>query len=255
MSVITLREAMDLTILAGEILLKNGAETSRVEETMERIGLACGLACVETFVIPTGIQVSLEDTAGNVLTKVKRVRDRTVNLERIARVNELSRRLSDRSITPHDARRLLERIARERTGFNWLVALVASGVVGAGYAFIQGGGMVNIVPAFAAAATVRYIAHIVSRLKGVRFVFELLGAMAAAAIGIGVNACFPATSRDTVIIGGIMPLVPGMAITNAIRDLIAGDLLAGATRGIEAIITSLAVAMGVIIVLAIWLNV
>ncbi len=95
------------------------------------------------------------------------------------------------------------------------------------------------------------MAHVVSRLQGVQFTFEFLGALAAAALGSAAHYLWPQLSRDLIVIGGIMPLVPGMAITNAIRDVIAGDLLSGTSRGLEAALTSAAVAMGVVIVLAV----
>jgi uncharacterized membrane protein YjjP (DUF1212 family) len=246
-----LDQVLTLAILAGEVMLKNGAETSRVEETMVHIGRACGAVKVESFVIPTGVFLTVTDREGRSVTTMRRVRDRTTNLDRIAKVNELSRRLADQRMNYQDARSILERIARERTGYSWGPSMAASGVVGAGAAILQdAAGVPEVVAAFSAAAVVRYIAHVITRLKGVQFMFEFCGAMAAALIGQLVHMAWPHLNRDIIIIGGIIPLVPGVAITNAIRDIIAGDLLSGLSRGSEAALTAGAVAMGVVIVLA-----
>lgn len=240
-----------LAILAGEVMLKNGAETSRVEETMERIARACGAAKAESFVIPTGVFLTVTDDQGNSSTIMRRIRDRTINLDRISKVNELSRRLAEHRIDPRDARQILEHIARERTGFSWLPSMLASGVVGGGAAFLQGtAGPAETAAAFLLAVIVRGIAHIVTRLKGVRFMFEFCGAMIVAALGLFLHFLWPEIEHDIVIIGGIMPLVPGVAVTNAIRDIIAGDLLSGLVRSLEAALTAIAVAMGVVIALA-----
>lgn len=130
------REIMSIAMLAGEILLRNGAETYRVEETIEHIGKACGVTRVEAFVIPTGIIVTIQ-TEQEELTRCSRMKERTINLSRITKVNELSRRLSEQRITLEQARSLLERIAQERTGFNLVILIAASGVVGASYAILQ----------------------------------------------------------------------------------------------------------------------
>lgn len=242
---------MTLTVSAGEIMLKNGAETSRVEETMEHIARACGAVKAESFVIPTGVFLTVADASGRSLTTMRRVKDRTINLDRIAKVNELSRRLADNRLDYNEASALLEGIAKERTGFSLLPSTVASGLVGGGFALLQDGGVGEIGAAFCGAAAVRYIAHVISRLQGVRFTFEFLGGLAAALVGVVVHSVWPQLSRDIIIVGGLMPLVPGVAITNAIRDVIAGDLLSGLSRGLEAALTAVAVAMGVVIVLAI----
>ena len=52
-----------------------------------------------------------------------------------------------------------------------------------------------------------------------------------------------------IIISALMPLVPGVPITNAIRDILAGQLLSGLSKGVEASITAFAIGAGVAIVL------
>lgn len=250
MKVVPLEETVRLAVLAGEVLLRNGAETSRAEETMGHIARACGAGGVESFVIPTGVFITVTDKAGRSLTSMRRVTERTINLDRIAKVNELSRSLSEGRLQPDAAQALLAEIAKERTGFGLMPSMLASGGVGGTFAVLQSGGQGEVLAAFLAALTVRYIAHVVSKLHGVQFSFEFLGALAAALVGSLAHLFWPGISRDIVIIGGVMPLVPGMAITNAIRDVIAGDLLSGLSRGLEAVLTSAAVAMGVVIVLA-----
>ncbi|MDT8902782.1 threonine/serine exporter family protein [Anaeroselena agilis] len=248
---VPIEEIVGLAVLAGEVMLRNGAETSRVEETMYHIARACGADKAECFVIPTGVFLTVSDSSGRSLTTMRRIRDRTINLDRIAKVNELSRGLAERRIDRAEALALLNRTAGERTGFSLLPSMLASGTVGGCFAVLQDGGAGETAAAFATAMAVRYIAHAVSRLHGVQFTFEFLGALAAAALGSLTHYFWPGLSRDVIVVGGIMPLVPGVAITNAIRDVIAGDLLSGLSRGLEAALTSVAVAMGVVIVLAV----
>jgi uncharacterized membrane protein YjjP (DUF1212 family) len=247
---ISLEQLVSLAGIAGEIMLKNGAETYRIEATMEHMAKACGASAVECFVIPTGVFLTVTDRAGRTLTVMRRVRDRTINLDRISKVNELSRDLVARRMGYEDAKKVLESISKERTGFSLLPSMFASGAIGGGTAILQNALFFETAAAFAAAMMVRFIAHVVSKLHGVAFTFEFLGGMAVAFFGVLVHSLWPQLNSDVVIIGGIMPLVPGMAITNAIRDVIAGDLLSGVSRGLEAALTAVAVAMGVVIVLS-----
>lgn len=246
----SLEKILSLAIQAGEIMLKNGGETRRVEETMEHIAKAGGARQVQSFVIPTGVFLSVFDEKGEALTAMRRIHERTINLDRIAKVNELSRRLADGRADFSSAAALLDRIARERTGFFLLPSMVASGLVASTTTIVMEAGIAEDIGAFWAAFAVRYVAHIVSKRHGVQFVLEFLGGMTIALVGVMLHTVFPYMSADMVIIGGVMPLVPGVAITNAIRDLIGGDLLSSASRVMETACSAAAITMGVLIVLA-----
>jgi uncharacterized membrane protein YjjP (DUF1212 family) len=54
---------------------------------------------------------------------------------------------------------------------------------------------------------------------------------------------------DKIIIGSVMPLVPGLVLTNAVRDLMAGHLVSGLSKGAEALLTAFAIGSGVAVVL------
>lgn len=246
-----LEKILSLAVFAGEIMLKNGGETKRVEETMEHIAKAGGAVQVQSFVIPTGVFLSVFDEKGEAKTAIRRIHERSINLDRIAKVNELSRRLVDGRAEFSSAHALLSRIASEPTGFSLLPSMVASGLVAATTTIVMDATMMEDVGAFIAAFAVRYVAHIVSRRHGVQFIFEFLGGMSVAFVGVLLQHIWPQIGRDMVIIGGVMPLVPGVAITNAIRDLIGGDLLSSVSRVMETACTAAAVTMGVIIMLAI----
>lgn len=247
---VTLEQLAEIAITAGYIMLRNGAETSRVEATMGHIARSCGAVNVESFVIPTGVFLSVTSADSRTITSMRRIADRTINLDRIAKVNELSRRLVEKRISYSVAKNILASIAKERTGFPLIHTVVASGMLGGGFAVLQNGGLAEIFIAFNSAMIVRFIAHIVTHAGGVRFMFEFLGGMFAALAGVAAALARPEWNHEIMISGGIIPLVPGVAITNAIRDVIAGELLSGISRGLEAALTSIAVAMGVVIILS-----
>ena len=65
----------------------------------------------------------------------------------------------------------------------------------------------------------------------------VLAAIALVASGLG-------ESLDLIIIGAFMGLVPGVALTNFMRDVLAGDLFAGITKLTESLLTATALALG-----------
>ena len=247
----SLEEVAEIVVLAGEILLKNGAETSRVEKTMEHIAYSMGAYKVETFVVPTGVFVTVSGSSDRSLTTMRRVKSRTIDLDRISKVNELSRRLSENRIKKQDTLGILKRIDTERSLSAWRMSMVSAGALGGGFALLQGGTWVETLLAVVTAGIVQFIVDLLSRLHGVQFTCEFLGSMAADFIGVTASAYYPQISREIIIVGGILPLVPGVAVTNAISDTIAGDLVSGISRGMEAVLTAVAMAMGVVIVLTI----
>ena len=129
-------KVLHIATFAGRIILESGGETYRVEETICRICAAYGIRYAESFVTPTGIMVSVYDENNYTTTLVKRVTNRTVDLQKI---------------------------------------------------------------------------------------------------------------------GSIMLLVPGLSITNAIRDTIAGDLISGLIRAAEAFLVAISIAVGTGMVMSIWI--
>lgn len=97
-------------VLAGEIMLISGAEIARIEGTIHYILGCCHGRNAQTMVFSTGIFVSLESPDGEALTLVRRVEARSTNLNRIYRVNEVSRKLCGGLMSPREAYRELEKI-------------------------------------------------------------------------------------------------------------------------------------------------
>lgn len=105
-------------------------------------------------------------------------------------------------------------------------------------------------PAAAIVGAVGYLAYVYfKRFTKIRFLSELVAAIVMGLITVGITHLFPTTITDNILIGALMTLVPGLALTNALRDLFMGDLLSGIVRLFEATLTALALGGGVAIVI------
>jgi uncharacterized membrane protein YjjP (DUF1212 family) len=238
---------------AGRIILENGGETYRVEDTILRILEAYGLKEADSFVTPTGIMVSVTDKYGQTVTIVKRIKKRTVDLEKISRVNDLSRKIKAKGMTTENVKAELTRIDNLQR-YSATTTIFFSALAAAFFTLMFGGNVKDFVLSFFIGGIIKYVAIILSSVSINDFFINILGGILAAFFAlIGTNLNL-SDNLDKVIIGSIMLLVPGLSITNAIRDTIAGDLVAGITRTIEAILVAAAIAVGTGITLKIWLT-
>lgn len=248
-------EILNLVIMAGEILLTNGAETYRVEDTVERIGRAAGMKSVEPFATPTVIVVTLENPHGFVRTKVRRIRERGISLNKVAVVNDISRQMAAGKLTAAQASRALVQVRDSHNSYPVWVHLASAGVGSGCFAALFGGGLLEMGVAAAAGLVIHWVRLLMTMLGINRLFGSFLGGLVAAGAGVIGQAGIPGVAADKVIIGAIMTLVPGLAITHAVRDIIYEDLLSGVSRGVEAVLISVSVVAGVSLVLGLWVGV
>jgi uncharacterized membrane protein YjjP (DUF1212 family) len=135
------------------------------------------------------------------------------------------------------------------------VHMVAAGVGSGCFTFLFGGNLREFFLAVIAGLVIHWLRLQATKWGFNRLFGSFLGGLAAAAIGIFGQILLQKVNADKVIIGAIMTLVPGLAITHAVRDVIYEDLLSGVSRGVEAILVSVAVAAGVSLALGFWLGV
>lgn len=242
-------ELMEIVLKAGEIMLTSGAEIYRVEETIIRICNSYHVPC-ESFVLPTGIFISIRDETGSMHTAFKRIRQRTVDLNRIDRVNTFSRDLKDCLMNYEAAVKHLADIESIRQ-YNLTVRLVAAATGSFVFTLLFKGSYYDGIAAVIIGLLTFLMKEGLTR-KGFFQFFELFSAgLVAGFLSIAAVRLFPMLNEYKIIIGSVMLYLPGVAITNGIKDAFYGDLVASFTRLGEAFLVAAAVAAGVGISLSI----
>lgn len=239
--------ALDCLLLAGRIMIESGAETYRVEDTMIRMARSLEIEDAQSYVTPTGIILSL---GRRQKTKITSISNRITDLHKIALVNNVSRKLTNKIITLKQAYDELLKIQKTNYFLPIALQILAAGLAGSTLAVMFGGLWSDIPATFVAGAVGFIVVTVLQELTKVKFFSEFIGA-----IFIGLVAHFAVkfhlgTEIDKIIIGGVMPLVPGLLMTNAIRDLMAGHFTSGISRGAEAFLTAFAIGSGVALVVA-----
>lgn len=243
---------INMATYAGKIMLESGAEIYRVEETMIRICSVWNIHNLDTFVTPTVIMVSASTTYGQPISIVKRIKKRTVNLEKISQVNDISRNIKSKGLTLDDIENKLSKIESSKA-YSDKLNIVLSGVAAAFFSLVFGGNSRDFFVSFFIGCGIRLISLTLSNLSANDFFINILCGSFTAIVALTSTYLNIGSHSDKIIIGSIMLLVPGLAITNAIRDTIAGDLLAGISRAVEAFLIAVGIALGTGVVLRFWI--
>lgn len=237
---------------AGKIMLESGAEIYRVEETMVRICNAWNIHNLDTFVTPTVIMVSIPTKYGEPISIIKRIKKRTVNLEKISQVNDISRHIQSKGLTLEMIESRLSKIESTKAYSNKLNTLL-SGVAAGFFTLVFNGNLRDFAVSFFIGCGLRIISLTLSKLDANDFFINIICGSFTAITALTLTHLGIGSHSDKIIIGSIMLLVPGLAITNAIRDTISGDLLSGITRGAEAILIAVGIALGTGVILKFWI--
>lgn len=240
-----------LAILAGRIMLKNGAETYRVEDTIIRICKSRkNIKYVESFVTPTGIFVSLE-YGEEVLSYLQRINTIKIDLNKINMVNDFSRQFVSSDMNIEEATKKLKKID-DIGNYKSITRFFSGGIICAFFSLLFGGSFLDFLASFFTGIIVVAISTKLNNLGITFFISNFSGAAIASLLSMLFVKIGIGTNIDKIIIGSIMSLVPGVAITNAIRDTMSGDFVSGLSRGMEAVITAMAIAFGVGMILKIY---
>ena len=243
---------LEVATLSGKILLESGAETYRVEDTICRICLAYGAQTADSFVTPTGIIVSISD-GKKTLSLLKRITYRNLNLDKIHKINDLSRHIQKNKLDLDLLKKKLIIIQNEKSYNNKLVLIFASIICGI-FSYILGGDLYDLLCAAFIGFIIKFISNHFIKININDFFINYTCAAVASIIAIALSLMNIPLHIDKTIIGAIMLLVPGLAITTAIRDTIAGDYLSGLTRGSGAILIALSIAAGTGTVIGFYVN-
>ncbi|NLM75599.1 MAG: threonine/serine exporter family protein [Clostridiaceae bacterium] len=240
---------LDIAVRAGLMLLSFGGETYRVEDTIKRICLSYNLKC-EPFVLPTGLFVSAEGEKG-VTTICKRVSSRTVDLKKIARINDLSRRIEYHKPDYEEIKSELDNIAQD-SSYSRLTVIISYALTSFTYALIFGGSRTDALSALFIGVILGLLRFVFSKDNSFPFIDLFVDGFVTGILGPVIPRVIPDTNAYVIITGVLTNLVPGVALTNGVRDLLHGDTISGLAKLGEAIIIVAVIAAGTAVGLFFW---
>jgi uncharacterized membrane protein YjjP (DUF1212 family) len=240
---------MEICLLAGKIMLQSGAETYRVEDTMVRIAESLGGKESHSYVTPTGIIFSIESEEFT-KTKLIRITDRTTDLQKVTEVNSISRSISRKELSLEEAFHALKEIEGAKLTYSVLVRTLAAAIASGCFVIMFKGIWYDFFPAFIAGGLGLLSVIFFQRLVPIKFFAEFVSSIVIGLVSLLFVNIGWGLEADKIIIGSVMPLVPGLLLTNAVRDLMAGHLVSGLSKGAEALLTAFAIGSGIAVILS-----
>lgn len=242
------KNVINLAMITGQMLIKNGAEIYRAEDTIERMCAGVEeIREVEVFGLSSAIFVSAQYT-GETITMFKDIESQGVHLSRIDALNSFSRRFVAREFSLEEAKKELLSISTlEKCPIP--MAMFFTGLCSASFAIMFGGDWIDFGYTFFVGAILSFCMRFTSRYSISFFTESFIGTMVVSILALIGASATDRLHLDMIIIGSIMPLVPGMQITNSLRDIISGDFLSGMIGITKGIFVALAIALGVGLIL------
>lgn len=245
------KKLLILATLAGQIMLKSGAETYRVEDTITRICKSKNnIKFAEAFVIPTGIFISME-YEDNLMSYIKRIKSISIDLNKIDMVNEFSRRFVSENLNINESFSDLKEINKS-IGYKKVTKNLFGAFACGFFTLLFKGSLGDALGSFLSSFVALSILSKFLKYKLTFFLNNIIGSIIMSILSIIFLKINLGQSLDIMIIGSIMCLVPGVSITNAVRDTMSGDYLSGLSIGMEAVFSALSIALGVGIILSIY---
>jgi uncharacterized membrane protein YjjP (DUF1212 family) len=236
-------ETLELINEIGYLLLKHGAEIYRVEESLQRMCEGLGFQNVEVFAIPTYFTLSLTLHDGTPYHSSKRSRTNRTHLDHLYELNNLVRKISNQELDASDIRQKINEIKSQKLNFQLI--LIGYIVSAAMFCLFFGGSFNEMIVSAFIGFVLYFFIYLMEMLNMNGIVRTILSSMVLSTIAIIALKMNLISDQQSVITGTLMLLVPGIAITNSLRDIIGGDFVSGLSRMIEAILIAASIAIGV----------
>lgn len=232
----------------GEMMLIAGAEVNRVENTICHMGTAYGYTRVDVFTITSSIVVTVHGEDGTILTQTRRISEYETDMWKIEKCNALSRKISNQKLSLEDFQESVLEIRKGKRYSDKIMLFCYGGVSGV-FSIFFGGGVGDGAAAFLGGLILWFVIKAGKRLRVQNIVLTLLSSAVVGLSAVLFTEAGLGKSVDQIIIGNIMPLIPGLFFTTSLRDMISGDIISGLLGLCEAILKAVAIAAGIALVL------
>ncbi len=245
------RDVLTLAVEIGDAMLRNGGEIYRVEDTCINIVKAFDIEEFDVYVVSNGIFASANEGKEDACSIIRHVPLGATSLTKISAINQLARDVCDKKIDIETARQRLEECKTIKKA-PWYFLLLSYGFGSGGFAILFGASPFEGLAAFFTGVFLYFLQSVMKKYKMARFAMVLLSSMFVAVLSMIPIMAGLSLSYDKIVIGAIMPLVPGISFTTSIRDIYNGDYLSGLIHLIDAVFTALCIAVGVGLVIVIY---
>ncbi|MDO5381455.1 MAG: threonine/serine exporter family protein [Eubacteriales bacterium] len=241
---------LGLLLDIGEVMIKNGSEVKRVEETITLMGRAYGADKMDVFVITSSIVVTMNFHNDKSVSRTRRILQSPItDFKKLENINDLSRRYCCDAFSLDELEKELKKInnAEIRLHRRCIGGMLLTGTLTIFYGGNIKDGIIAMLVALIICILQKYFAPLCTNTVFFNFLCSFVAGVLICVISrvISVNI-------DKIMIGDIMLLIPGIALTNSVKDVFVGDTISGIMRLAESFMWAGALACG--FMLSFWIN-
>ena len=226
----------------GEAMYTAGSEISRIENTLYRLGKAYGAEHVNVYAITSSIVVTIEFPGMAALTQSRRIRRESTDLSKLEKLNALCRQCSRDPLPVVKLRERVLEILSEKPSD--LLVLAGYFLAAGFFVLFFGGSFFDAVVGALCACLIWLMQRFLKPLCSGQVFINLIISFISGVLVCALSSVVPVLNQDKIIIGDIMVLIPGIAITNSIRYTISGDSISGVEKLIGSVLQALGIAAG-----------
>ena len=234
---------LDMATSLGYELAMSGAETFRIEESISRVLSAYDVEN-EVFAIPNYLVVTITTADGTPITRMRRIGMHGNDLDAVEKFSGLSRAYCNRRPEPSEGKRWLQFVQEQRLKYPTYIEYLGDFIGAGGFGLLFGGSWIDGICAGICGIVVGFISKLLEKARANPFFRTIASSFVMALAAYALNALGIAPNPDAVSIGALMILVPGLLFTNAMRDIIYGDINSGINRIVQVFLTAIAIALG-----------
>ena len=236
-------ERLDLVLDIAEQMVMSGAEVARTEYSIRRICKSFGAVRAEALSITTSLIVTVYYGEYGSVTQTRRVDKFAYNMDRLEKMNALSREICDNKLSVKEGRGRFKELMNEKY-YSFYHQILFFMLIAFTFTLFFGGSVKDALTSSAIAVLFKYIDEFAKKIEINKFIpivaSSLIGGfLAIVAVRMGI-----ADSVSMVSIGDVMLLIPGIMLTNSLRDMFGGDTITGGIRFIEATLIAVMIALG-----------
>ena len=243
------QELIEIASRLGHSMQACGAEIYRIEDSLTRVLKALGAVEVNVFVINSAIMLSVKTETETIVSDIRRSPARGTDLYKLDKLNTLCRRICSENMSYQEIIAEIDKIDA-KMAYPFLLKYLGFSMISIAFCLIFGGGVLEALAALIVSLIVYPVIYVLERLRTGIFFKNIAASAAIALLAILFSAFILTVNIDKVIIGVFMNLVPGVSLVTSMRDIIAGDLIAGKNSLTEAILVAVGMALGAGIILA-----
>jgi uncharacterized membrane protein YjjP (DUF1212 family) len=242
-------EPIELALWMGQLLMDNGAESERVEQTMRICGESLGSPFSAVHVTYEGLWITCRTPATS--TVLRRARPSAVNMSLLEALSHVIHRVGEGAVGRRELGAALAQLQDAPRHYPAWLTGVAVALACAAFSRLFQGDWGAFLATFVGAGGAMALRHSVATRKPNRLIFAG-GSAAAASFLVGLlQRCFELSATPgAAYVACALMVVPGVPSINAVQDLIKGHIAVGLARSAETVLLILAGALGILLGLA-----